>query len=138
MWGTAPPGLWARRPSVFRSGGVGDPLRTSLVLGAGLLTPTSAARVCWLADVGLESPTYPDLRRTRMLGAGLLTPPAGATEGLPRHKERIAGDQSVLGRTTRLPESVGAGTPLDGMPAPNLPVLAPDLHKCKVVRFKST
>jgi hypothetical protein len=78
----------------------------------------------------------PDLRRARMLGAGLLTPPAGATEGLQRHGQRIAGDQSVLGQPTRLPESVGA--PLDGMPAPNLPVLAPDLHKSKVVRFKST
>jgi hypothetical protein len=49
------------------------------MLGAGVLTLPSGARVCWLADVGLESPTYLALRRARVLGAGLLTPPSGAT-----------------------------------------------------------
>jgi hypothetical protein len=59
------------------------------------------------AYVGHGSPD-PYLRRARMLGAGLMTPPPGATEGLQRRGQRIAGAQSVVGPPTRLPESVAA------------------------------
>jgi hypothetical protein len=90
VWGTAPLGLWARRPSVWR------------VLGAGLLTPTSAARVCWLADVGLESPTYPDLRRARMLGAGLLTPARRRDRRSPTARTAHRGGSERFGATNSI------------------------------------
>jgi hypothetical protein len=68
-------------------------------VGSGSPTPTSGATagLQQLADVGLESPTYPDLRRARMLGAGLPIPPFGATAGRQWRGQRIAVAQSVLG-----------------------------------------